>query len=106
MVEPRRLALALRRVAILAVLAVALAPVVWLFSIAYKPAHAIFASPPQLLFTPTLANFAGVFRFFDLWSLLKSSLVIALGSTALSLLLGVPAGYALARAKSRLAVGL
>jgi multiple sugar transport system permease protein len=106
MIERRRLALGLRRAAILIVLAVALAPVVWLFSIAYKPANAIFASPPQLLFTPTSANFASVFRFFDLWSLLKSSLVIALGSTALSLLLGVPAGYALARAKSRLAVGL
>jgi len=106
MVDRRRLLLGLRRAAILLVLAIALAPVLWLFSIAYKPAGEIFASPPQLLFTPTMANFAGVFRFFDLASLLKSSLVIALGSTALSLLLGVPAGYALARAKSRYAVGL
>ena len=106
MIEARTLLLLLRRVAISLVLLVALAPIVWLFSIAYKPARDIFASPPQFLFTPTSANFASVFRFFDLWSLLKSSLIIALGSTALSLALGVPAGYALARAKSRYAVWL
>jgi multiple sugar transport system permease protein len=106
MVDMRTLGLLLRRAAIVLVLAVALAPIVWLFSIAYKPAREIFASPPQLLFTPTWANFVSVFRFFDLWSLLKSSLIIALGSTALSLILGVPAGYALARAKSCYAVWL
>lgn len=106
MVDTRNVLLALRRAAILLVLFIALAPILWLFSIAYKPAKEIFASPPQLLFTPTLANFASVFRFFDLGSLLESSLIIALGSTALSLALGVPAGYALARAKSRYAVWL
>jgi multiple sugar transport system permease protein len=98
------LGLALRRAAIIAVLAVALAPVVWLFSIAYKPASDIFASPPELLFTPTSANFESVFRFFNLWALLKSSLVISLGSTVLSLLIGAPAGYALARSGSPRAI--
>ena len=89
-----------RRLAIIAVLVVALAPVVWLFSIAYKPTSDIFASPPQLLFSPTWDNFQSVFRYFNLWALLKSSLVIAIGSTILSLIIGVPAGYALARAES------
>src|SRR5450755_4320311 len=98
--------LLLRRAAIVAVLAIALAPVVWLFSIAYKPASDIFASPPQWLFTPTLANFDSVFRYFDLWSLVKSSLIISIGSTVLSLLLGVPAGYSLARARSPRAIWL
>jgi len=100
------LALVLRRAALLAVLAVALAPVVWLFSIAYKPASDIFASPPQILFTPTWTNFQSVFRFFNLWALLKSSLVISVGSTVLSLLIGAPAGYALARSQSPRAVWL
>ena len=100
------LALLARRLAIVAVLTVALAPVVWLFSIAYKPVSDIFASPPQLLFSPTWDNFQGVFRYFNLWALLKSSLVIAIGSTILSLLIGVPAGYALARAESPRAIWL
>jgi multiple sugar transport system permease protein len=96
----------LRRAAIFAVLVVALAPVAWLFSIAYKPASDIFASPPQWLFTPTWANFESVFRYFDLWALVKSSLIISIGSTVLSLLLGVPAGYALARARNPRAIWL
>jgi multiple sugar transport system permease protein len=104
MAERGRAMLWLRRAAICIALFIALAPIVWLFSIAYKPASDIFASPPQFLFTPTLANFASVFRYFDLWALLKSSLVIAVGSTALSLLLGVPAGFALARAQDPRAI--
>ena len=96
----------LRRLAVIAVLVVALAPIVWLFSIAYKPTRDIFASPPQLMFTPTWDNFESVFRYFNLWALLESSLVIAIGSTILSLLIGVPAGYALARAKSPRAIWL
>ena len=36
---------------------------------------------------------------------MKSSLIISVGSAVLSLLLGVPAGYALARSRSRFAVG-
>jgi multiple sugar transport system permease protein len=89
----------------MAILAVFLLPLAWLLSTAYKPTREIFSSPPQLLFSPTLANFEGVFRYFDLLELLKSSLIISLGSTLLSLALGVPAGYALARARFRGAVG-
>jgi len=95
-----------RRLAIVAVLAVALGPVVWLVLIAYKPASDIFASPPQLLFTPTWDNFESVFRYFNLRQLLTSSLVIAGGSTILSLMIGTPAGYALARSTSPRAIWL
>lgn len=93
-----------KRLILLFVLFVALFPIIWLFSTAYKPGTEIFATPPTLWFTPTWDNFKGVFRYFDLWSLLKSSIIITLGSTLLSLLLGVPAGYALARSKSPKAI--
>jgi multiple sugar transport system permease protein len=99
-------ALVVERGALIVVVAVFLAPVAWLISTAYKPARDIFSIPPTFLFTPTLANFRSVFHYFDLVSLLESSLVISLGSTALSLLIGVPAGYALARARSRWAIGV
>ena len=101
-----RLALVARRLAIVAVLVVALAPIAWLISIAYKPTSDIFASPPQFLFAPTLDQFASVFRYFNLGALIESSLIISGGSTVLSLLIGVPAGYALARATSPRAVWL
>ena len=57
MFDRDRLLLIARRLAISVVLVIALAPVVWLFSIAYKPTRDIFASPPTFLFTPTLDNF-------------------------------------------------
>ena len=96
-----RLLLIVRRLAICAILVVALAPVVWLFSIAYKPTRDIFASPPTFLFTPTLDNFESVFRYFHLGALLQSSLIIAIGSTALSLLLGAPPAMRLRDRKIR-----
>jgi multiple sugar transport system permease protein len=94
------------RTALVVIVGVILLPVAWLISTAYKPGRDIFSIPPTLLFTPTLANFRSVFRYFDLYHLVESSLVISLCSAALSLLIGVPAGYALARARTRWAVGL
>ena len=79
MFDRDRLLLILRRLAICAVLVIALAPVLWLFSIAYKPTRDIFASPPTFLFTPTLDNFESVFRYFKLGALLKSSLSLRSG---------------------------
>jgi multiple sugar transport system permease protein len=97
--------IALERGCVLLALAFFLAPVAWLFSTAYKPARDVFSYPPTLAFTPTLDNFRAIAAFFDLPRLLESSLTISLGATALALLLGVPAGYALARTASRLAMG-
>jgi multiple sugar transport system permease protein len=57
----------------------------------------IFARTPQLWFTPTLANFAKVFGQLDFARNLVNSALVALGSTGLSLALGVPFAYALAR---------
>ena len=71
MLDRDRLSLLARRLAISAVLVVALAPVVWLFSIAYKPTSEIFASPPTFLFSPTWDNFQSVFRYFNLGALLE-----------------------------------
>lgn len=91
---------------VLLALAVFLAPVLWLFMTAYKPARDVFSFPPTLAFTPTLDNFRGIAALFDLPQLLGTSLLVAGGATLLALLLGVPAGYALARSGSRLAMAV
>lgn len=97
----------LRRLAVIAALAFFLAPVAWLFATAYKPPRDIFSVPPTLFGSGfTLDNFRAIGALFDLPRLLLSSLVISLGSTALALLLGTPAGYALARAGGRWASGI
>src|SRR3954468_19122992 len=98
--------LALQRGALACALLFCLLPVAWLFSTAYKPARDVFSHPPTLAFTPTLDNFRTIAGYFDLLQLLRSSLTIAVGSTALALLLGVPAGYALARSGWRWAPAL
>jgi multiple sugar transport system permease protein len=99
-------ALLAERSALVVVVAMFLAPVAWMIATAYKPARDIFSIPPTILFTPTLENFRGVFHYFDLASLLESSFIISLGSAALSLLIGVAAGYALARARTKWAIGI
>lgn len=95
--------LAVRRLVLLVATALFLAPVLWLISTAYKTAADIFSRPPSLGFTPTLANFRTLFGYLDVPQLALSSLTISLGATLLALLLGVPAGYALARARWRFA---
>ncbi len=97
---------ALERVLLIGTVAIFLLPVAWLIATAYKPARDIFSIPPSLAFVPTLDNFRDVARYFDLPRLIESSLVISFGSAALSLLIGIPAGYALARAETRLAIGV
>ena len=92
---------ALQKVAVVATLTVLLFPVAWLFATAYKPRAEVFAIPPTFVAGFSLENFHAVARLFDVPRLVWSSVVISLGSTALALALGVPAGYALARLDRR-----
>jgi multiple sugar transport system permease protein len=95
-----------RRAFLILMLAFFLAPFLWLVTTAYKPSSEIFSIPPRLTFAPTLDQFRAAWRIFDIPSLIESSLLIAGGSAILSLALGVPAGYALARSQARLAMGV
>ncbi len=95
-----------RRGFLLAMLAFFLMPFLWLATTAYKPSSDIFSIPPKFTFAPTLDQFRHAFQIFDVRSLVVTSLMIAGASTALSLGLGVPAGYALARSTHRLALGV
>ena len=95
-----------RRAFLLVMLAFFLLPFLWLATTAYKPSVDIFSVPPRFGFSPTLDQFAKAFLVFDVWRLVGSSLLIAGCSTALSLVLGVPAGYSLARSTHPLAMGV
>ncbi|MDE1948287.1 MAG: carbohydrate ABC transporter permease, partial [Burkholderiales bacterium] len=57
--------------------------------------------PPLFLFTPTLQNYAAVAHMPEVWGYFASSSIIAIGSTALGLALGVPTAYVLARYRFR-----
>lgn len=76
-----------------------LAPVAWLVLSSILDQRALIAQPPDL--SPgnfTLANFATVLASAEtLGHGMLNSLIVALFSTAVSLILGAPAAYALAR---------
>jgi multiple sugar transport system permease protein len=80
-----------------------LLPIYWLLSTAFKFGRDAFATPPQwFFFHYTLENFRQLWQNSGTPGYLRNSIIISGGVTALSLLLGVPAGYALARSQSRL----
>jgi len=71
-------------------------PVLWMTLMMFKPEAIMFARPPVWLFPPTLAHFDYVLAQGFVWNLV-ASLVIALISTLLVVLVGTPAAYAFAR---------
>jgi sorbitol/mannitol transport system permease protein len=69
-------------------------PVLWMVLTAFKHERDAFTSPPEFAFEPTLEQFDAVLSG-GLGTALLNSLWVTLGSTALVILLGLPAAYAL-----------
>jgi ABC-type glycerol-3-phosphate transport system permease component len=93
---------AVRRVALWAVAGMLLAvwafPVVWGLLTSFKTERDVLAYPPAWIFTPTLDNYREViFGTSSILPNLWSSIVVATASTLLTMLIAVPAAYALAR---------
>ena len=75
---------------------VILFPVLWMATMMFKPAVAMFARPTEFFFTPTLGNFDYVISEGFYWNLL-TSVVLCTVSTLLLVVIGTPAAYAFAR---------
>ncbi|MBB5751570.1 carbohydrate ABC transporter permease [Prosthecomicrobium pneumaticum] len=71
-------------------------PILWMGLAAFKTETQAIASPPVLLFTPTLENFEAVLARADYLHFFFNSVAVSVGSTALGILIGLPAAYALA----------
>jgi len=69
----------------------------WMIMTGLKTGVQNIAYPPEFLFTPTLENFKAVFQQHNFFRYLMNSLVIATLSTGLSLVLGLPAAYSIAK---------
>ncbi|HKC75579.1 MAG TPA: carbohydrate ABC transporter permease [Chloroflexota bacterium] len=78
-----------------------LAPFVWMILNSLKTPLQISQTPPDLVFTPTLANYANVFGSQDFLTYMRNSTIIAGGSTLFALVLGLPAAYSIARFRQR-----
>lgn len=72
-------------------------PFYWMVTTSFKEQAAILSATPQFFFQGTLGNYSRAFEKFDIGASLINSLVVALSTTGLSLLLGTPAAYAIAR---------
>jgi ABC-type glycerol-3-phosphate transport system permease component len=98
-----RLEKTLQNIAILLVIFFFMLPIFWLVTTAFKFGRDAFAIPPKWIsFDFTLRNFQKVLDETQIGRFMTNSLIITAGTTILSLVLGVPAGYAIARSKSAL----
>src|ERR1700739_3188875 len=83
--------------ALIALTVVFLFPLVWIIGLSLKTRLQIFAMPPVLIWWPTFQNYASTLSSGDFFLCFWNSLVVATGAVLLSLCVGVPAAYAIAR---------
>lgn len=75
----------------------AMAPIVWILMMSLKTPEDIISNPPTFVFIPTLANYAEVLSGTEFLTPFLNSLIVTLGSLLLTLFIGLPTAYALAR---------
>ena len=91
-----------------------LAPIAWIVMMSFKSKLDVISVPPKFFFTPTLDNYLALFGMGQVGlltgttflSFFKNSLILSLGSVLLSLVLGMPAAYAIARLRFKAKEGL
>ncbi len=92
-----------RRIGFATLLALMMLPIIGFFwymvSTSFKPALAISDPEFQWLFSPTLDHYVRVFAENNFGRFFRNSLIVAVGSTALALIMGLPAAYVVARRK-------
>lgn len=91
----------IRIVSGVAVTVLFLFPVFWMVLTSFKQQVDIFTSPPKFFFTPTISTYVEYFRRADIERRLINTVIVAVGSGLLSIVVGTMAGYALARIRLR-----
>lgn len=72
-------------------------PVIWVILTSLKSRTEIFTVPPTILFHPTLTHYVDALRAHDILPSIVNSILVASGTTIVTLLIAVPAGYAFSR---------
>lgn len=76
----------------------ALAPLLWIALMSIKTGNDIIAYPPKFInFHPTLENYKAIFMLPDFLKPIWNTLKVTIGAVGVSLLIGLPAAYAIAR---------
>lgn len=93
--------LAVRIVGGLTLIVVASFPVYYMLLTSLKPPALLLAQPPRFLFTPVLDNYVTLLRGGEFELYYRNSLMVALASTAIGVLLGSMVAFALERGRLR-----
>jgi multiple sugar transport system permease protein len=72
-------------------------PVIWVILTSLKDRADIFTLPPTIFFHPTTGHYLEALSDQDILSSIVNSILVASGSTLLTLIIAVPAGYAFSR---------
>lgn len=92
----------MRPILVLLVLVFFLFPPLWILASSLKPPLQIFQWPPRLLpDPPTLANYLAALRAARFDIVFGNTVVVAIASTGLSVLISIMAGFALAKYRFR-----
>jgi multiple sugar transport system permease protein len=86
-----------RVVALVVVVLVLLAPLVWMVLASFKTTVDIYDAGKAIFFSPTVENYTKVLQQANYAQYIVNSFWVAFVSTGVSLLLGVPAAYAMSR---------
>lgn len=93
--------LATEAILLVAICAFCVFPFYWMVTTSLKTQVVALQSPPAWVFTPTLANYWEVLFEDRVGVALINSIIVAVCTTGLAVLLGTPAAYALARFEFR-----
>jgi sorbitol/mannitol transport system permease protein len=70
-------------------------PIIWMLITSFKTEVEAIATPPELIFHPTLENYHDIFARADYLSFALNSVIISFGATALALAIAIPAAFAM-----------
>lgn len=101
MMVTSRLQQSFHLIGLLIVLCIALFPFFWMVTSSFKAQTDLLASPPVWFFMPTPANYEELFADQKIITAVINSLIVASSTTILSIILGTPAAFALARYEFR-----
>ncbi len=74
-----------------------LSPFIWTAMSVTKPTNVAFANPPVFTYQPTLQAFVDLWETTYFAQYLGNTLIVAVISTVIALVIGIPAAYALSR---------
>lgn len=101
MTAKRRAEAALVVLSAIVLVVIALFPIAWMIATSLKTDNQIFSVPPVWIFHPTFEYYRHVLADLGMASALENSLIVGVSTTVLAIVIGAPAGYAIARFRFR-----